>query len=236
MPQRSSTTPTSLIPARARGDLVTREVLEMAGGREALEEALELVGADPHGTNPTDVMLSRLRDPAFAGHSLTEMAKASGLTRIELYDLLGKRDTALAIFMSRRRHLHDVLEDIGEDAKSTVINCKGCGGSGEIPPSADAIRLQEAEIEHLRSMNINIDPQPLEATVCEDCNGLGKLRKIGDADARKLFLKVHGLDKSGAGGPTINNLNVGVQVKNDNRSANQPEPVTVKVERYLDGG
>ena len=214
--------------ARPRSDLAMREVIDQAGGTEALEEALELTGANPLGDNPVDVMLSYLRDPAFASYAPTTLAQKAGLSRLELFDLLGKRDVALAVFNSRCKHLAKVLDDIGEDSKTRIVKCRNCDGKGQVA-------LEGADLSTARGLvesGIDIDlVQP-----CPDCDGSGKLRKIGDAKSRDQFLKIHGFDKGAGGAPTINTLNVGVQVKNDNGgNGNKSEPITVRVEKLLEG-
>lgn len=228
------TTGTSL--ARARSDTTTREIIEMAGGRDALEEALELTGANPQGAEPFDVLLSRMRDPSpqFTGQSLTQLAAGAGINRLQLFELIGRRDAALAVFLSRRKHLADVLDDIGEDAKTTIVKCRNCEGKGIVDGQMSAADRRDAEA--LAGSGIDLELQPPEEQDCDDCNGTGRLRKLGDAESRKMFLKVHGFDKGAGGGPSINSINVGVQVRNDGGGMNKPEPVTIKVERLLDGG
>lgn len=213
--------------ARPRSDLAMREVINQAGGTEALEEACELAGADPLGDKPLDVLLSYLRDPAFANHAPTTLAQKAGLSRLELFDLLGKRDVALAVFNSRRKHLAAVLDDIGEDSRTLIVRCRNCEGKGMVALSKDELATAQQLIES----GIDIDlVQP-----CPDCDGSGKLRKLGDGKSRDQFLKIHGFDKGGAAviSPTFN-VGVGVQVKNGSDS-NKPEPITVRVEKLLEG-
>lgn len=222
-------------PTRGRNELATREVLEEAGGREALEEALELSGADPMGSNPIDSLLAKLRDTNFATHSLTELARPCGLSRVDLFELLGKRDVALAVFMSRRKHFAAVLDDIGEDSLSRMVLCRTCNGEQTLQPEPDPADVRDANTLKLQGIEVEVTmPDPVS---CPDCNGVGYLRKIGDAQARSLFMKLHGFDKGGAGSinPTFN-IGVGVQVRNDNSGKPQQEPINVKVERLLDGG
>jgi hypothetical protein len=229
-------TTTQLTTARGRDDLATRDVIETAGGLPALEEALELAGANPSGEDPIDILLSQLRDPAFASRTPTELARQCGLSRLELHDLLGKRAVALAIFESRHKHLGRVIDDIGEDALSTVVNCKGCGGKGSIPLAYEQVKLIEAQAQELRDAGIHVDDPNTGPVTCEDCNGIGKLRKIGDAEARKLFFKLHGFDRPAPA--VVNNVTTNTQINNNNhgRGLNGVEPVTVTVERILDGG
>lgn len=218
---------------RPRADMTTREIIEMAGGREALEEALELVGADPQGQHPVDALLARLRDPTYADHSPTQLAASVGISRAQIHDLLGKRDVAIAVFMSRRKHLADVLDDIGEDAKTRIVTCRNCGGAGwTLGPLATDQDRKDAAALRLTGVDLEFD-DALKAD-CDDCDGTGVLRKLGDPDSRKLFLKVHGFDKSAGGAPPIGNLQIGVQVNNP-MQGKQSEPITVKVERLLGG-
>lgn len=223
----------SMLQTRGSKDLVFREILE--AHRDDLSDALELEASefaakcnpdDDPGLSPAAVMLSMMQsgEPHFTQMSLTEMMKQAGLNKLDIMNLMRKKDLAYAMFLSSR-HLGQVLDDIGEDAKSTIISCKNCGGDGKSPDAKAAV----AELAH---QGIEIDEENIEA--CEDCSGVGKLRKIGDPDSRKMFLEMHGIRKTGGGAGAGLNLNVGVQVNNQQKE--EKAPVTLTVQKLLDGG
>jgi hypothetical protein len=232
---------------RARDDHSARRLLDEDVGRESLEEALEFhTFVDKDEFAPAAVMLSRLRDPAFADQSITTIMRDSGLLLTDVLDMLRKRDVALAV-ASSGRHMGDILNDIAIDAKSQVVTCRGCAGEGVIVVSDGADDYEQAmeqykkdlaDAAELRATGISIDdPQPppdeLEpiTEVCEDCDGAGHLRKIGDSDARKLFLGVHGLGQK-SGPQTAVTINT--QVNNTNTGDKGPESVTSRVQKILD--
>jgi hypothetical protein len=236
--------------ARPRQDFKTRDLLDNTVGRDSLEEALEFQSAiDGDEFAPAAVMLSRLRDPAFGNESITKIMRDAGLMLPELLDMLRKRDIAIAMARSGQ-HIGDVLEDISIDAKSQTIVCRACGGEGTIitGDGTEELLMIEAqrardlkEAAELRELGIDVpvptmdddiplEPEPTTA-VCDDCNGIGHLRKIGDADARKLFLGVHGLgQKSGAPAVVVNN---NTQI-NNNGGKSAAESITSKVQKILD--
>lgn len=75
-------------------------------------------------------------------------------------------------------HMPQVMEDTAEDAKAHTHKCARCDGTGKL----------EGE-----TINKRINP------VCPECHGDGKIRVVGDKDARQLVFESAGLKKAPQG-------------------------------------
>jgi hypothetical protein len=182
-----------LVPRKSppRKDKVFRR-LEQSVPREEWLQALEAAGDER-----AQHLMARMMDPSFAKHSLPQLAKDSGLTYPQLLKLITQHrlDQGLLRMSS---HIPQVLEDVAVDSQSTMVPCPGCMGEGKLYD-----RVQETD----DAGQLVYDPttkKPLMKTVeskCWSCDGVGKLRKIGDADSRKLMFDT--LQLTGRKGPLV---------------------------------
>lgn len=127
-------------------------------------------------------MLELLVDPRSARVPMARLAKMAGLDTLDLLQII--RDHHLAEGMQvYLKGYQDVARDIVEDAKSQMVVCARCDGSGEITKKEVTKR-------------------------CPSCKGTGEIRKPGDSDARKLMHESMGVVKKG-GGIQINTVVAG---------------------------
>jgi len=147
-------------------------------GRGELQQALDGC-LDPRVKS----LLATMADPAYQAFSFGQVCVRSGLALHEVIEhyRTAKVDEGL-LLMSR--HMPDLMEDLALDGKSRLRICEPCGGNGRTPGPAG---------------------RPIK---CRNCDGTGKVRVPGDADACKLALEVNGL--VGRRGPLIQQqINVG---------------------------
>jgi hypothetical protein len=160
-----------------RKDKIFRR-LEKSLSREELQLA---VAASPN--EKAELLLLHMTDPALRTMSLPTMAKRCGLRYADVLKLI--RDYRLDQgLLKMTEHVPRVMEDIAVDAQSQVVKCPSCSGMGEL-------------------WKYDKEENPIEGSnkVCVTCDGTGKLRKIGDADARKLMFET--LKLTGQRGPLV---------------------------------
>ncbi len=86
------------------------------------------------------------------------------------------KDTAIAEGTVRMMlHLPQVMEDVGEDAKTKKRTCSACKGTGRI-------RLKDEDGNETE-----------DTEMCLNCEGTGTVREIGDKHARDLMFESGGL-------------------------------------------
>ena len=228
------TTAASLQPTVPNRDSVTRRILEVDIGIDALTEALELV---TYAEDPTAMpsrerqLLERLSDPAFAMAggkpvAITTHMKAVGLLMPEVIDIYRRAGIAMAVAKSGKR-FDAVLDGVGELAGFRWIICPKCEG--------EEVTIDEELIGDMQPG----DPLPLKK--CKRCEGKGKIRVDPNLKAAELFLGVHGFGKGAAGGATIN-VNASAQAGaradagGEKKVTQQQESVTGRVQAMLEGG
>lgn len=237
----TTSTSTAVEVKRSRMDRRTRELLEQHIGLEAIIEALEFAvataaegydypagGEQPKPANPkllvTPVMryralLERLTDEEMAPPKsiITQLMAECGVKVPELLSLLTPRNIALALVRTQHRVV-EVLDGLGEAAVPKDVACPHCN-RGVLSSTGD-------------------EGQPMSID-CPHCNATGKVRVMGDLDAAKLFLAAQGVSTGSkpASGSAANIINVGAQaiVRNGRQSADEREPVTVRVQKIIDG-
>lgn len=144
--------------------------LESTVGRESLMTALEDVPDQRIQT-----LLMMMTDPSYAVCTLPVLVKKCGLTYRDVVDHFRryKLDEGLMKFYE---HVPQVMDDVGEDAKSVTKRCFRCDGEKVI-----TVRRRQK--------------------TCPECDGKGTVRLKGDIDARKLVFESIGL--TGKRGPLI---------------------------------
>lgn len=252
------------LPQRTRADQFdAKELFDSRISRESLIEALELdvysrqaakEEAEKQGITDAPAiqrfrpdlrsadMALMLRDPENANDSVVDIMRECGIVLPELMAILRQRDIALAITGSSK-HVVDVLEDIAVDAKSRYVRCRECRGAGTVEPEeaeydepSEDDSIARAELAALGIALPEPSTEPSAPIPCPDCEGTGWLRKIGDAESRKMFLEIHGLRRTGAGGAgnTLNlTMQQGVKVAPD-QGATKIETITDRIQKIID--
>ena len=170
---------TKLVPRKSppRKDKIFRR-LEASVPRVELEQAL---AASP--SERAQTLFAMLCDPAFRKSSLPTLAAKVGLRYTDVLKLI--RDYRMDQGLLRMTdHLPAVMEDVAIDSKSSVVTCPSCEGLGEV-----------------WKYGKDGEPLPDSNKLCVTCDGAGKLRKVGDADARKLMFEP--LKLTGQRGPLV---------------------------------
>lgn len=246
----SPSTPPARSPAATLLDLSSRDsdtwrLLEKDLGPDLVSEALawdmasKAVNAqegEEHLTKAAS-MLSRLQDPNWwhtpacppdcKRHQLRFIARECGILLPELVEMVRNREVAIAL-LSSGMQTGRVLEGIVKLATEGQAVCTACFGEGEV------LLLDKKGREQM-----DPDTEEMLRKTCPGCRGKGVVAIPPNLEAARIFLKVQGLDKSGAAGTTINlGVQQGVSVgkMGGGKSDTEQEHVTVRVERIISGG
>lgn len=202
-------------------DYKGRAVLD-AIGRDQLVEVLTAI--TPEGDaglqTPQGRLLAYLGDHSFDGFSLTRLARDAGLLLNEIVDLTCNYHIAMGR-IAAARHVPQVLDDIGEDAKTRLVPCMKCGSTGK--ELGDELDPELLEI-------LGDSAIPADAPDCGYCNGSGHLRQIGDSDSRKILLETLGLTNKR--GPVVA-IQKNTQINNYG-GGRPPEDAAITVQKILD--
>ena len=164
---------------------------------ETLESRRELVIAlDGHSDPRIQQVADMAADPHYGDKTVASIARSLGLSSKHIAEAY--RDGKIQEGIVRTfKHLPEVMEDVAIDAKSKWRMCKTCKGSG-VYRDPD---LQQA-IEDIPDGDDRGEAKGLVKTSeCFDCSGQGKVRVVGDADARKLVFETAKL--TGQRGPLV---------------------------------
>jgi hypothetical protein len=146
--------------------------------------------SDPRASH----LLGMLLAPEYSHLSLPAMCEKAGLYYDEVLLMLTRGRVGDGI-EKMSRHAPKVFDDIGVDAESTMITCPECKGTS------------------IRTVGRGKNAEELE---CWTCSGTGKLRKVGDVDARKLMMESLGLTNKNKGASIqVNVGNTGVRTVED---------------------
>lgn len=153
-----------LINTRPQNDKPFRTFLD-AIPRDMLEGAL---AAQPEESNLRTLLA--LMNADFPGpHKplLVTLCRKAGVSMNQIMNLM--KDTAIAEGTVRMfTALPQVMEDVGQDAKTRTRTCSVCMGVGSV--------VIDAEVEGTKRF-------------CLNCEGTGKVREIGDRHARDLLFE-----------------------------------------------
>jgi hypothetical protein len=132
------------------------------------------------------MLLYAINNPRMRECSFALLCKRCGLSLSEVASLW--KDHNMSIGMMRAMgHVPQVMEDIAIDSKSRVVDCTRCSGEGKL---------------HNELYNNMLH------AICPECHGDGKIRIVGDKDARGLLYESVGLRKTGGINQNMN-INVG---------------------------
>lgn len=155
---------------------------ELITHMEPLEDRMELVQAlDGHSDPRVQQLADMSADPAFGSKSVASIARTLGLSSKHIADAYRDGQIAKGIVRSLK-HLPEVMEDVAIDAKSKWRMCKTCRGTG-VYVDPDLLDMQEDDAEGEREGNTIVKSD------CIDCGATGRVRIVGDADARKLMFE-----------------------------------------------
>lgn len=120
--------------------------------------------------------LERLSLPQFSRYRLSTIAKGCDISLPEFAGFW-QSSQHMRVLLKAQSATVDVIDDISADAKSQFILCERCDGFG-------TLFLSDGDKEMLSSEE--------KIRVCPACSGEGKVRRPGDADARKMLLEIAG--------------------------------------------
>jgi hypothetical protein len=182
---------------RARSDVIFRR-LEQTVPRTELAHIMECCPDER-----AQRLFKMLVEPKYMKRTLPWMAQECGLAYQDVLVLI--RNHHLGEGMIRMSaHAPQVMEDVAIDARSREVTCTNCRGYfiGEIA----SVPVMEAVVDEKTgrtTMTQSVDPVDghLLFERCLVCDGVGTLRKVGDADSRKLLFET--LKLTGQRGPLI---------------------------------
>jgi hypothetical protein len=157
------------IMGRARNDKGLRALwdeLDLPRFKEALEFA-----EDPRHK----MLLFALTTPKMRKMSFPELCRRCQLSLRDVSAFWRNHQLQKGM-MRMMNHMPQVMEDTAEDAKTRVVPCETCDGTGKL--TREIFNRQVGSI-------------------CGECHGDGTVRIVGDKDARNLVFESAGLRKSG---------------------------------------
>jgi hypothetical protein len=129
-----------------------------------------LAAFDASGDERAQNLMMRMMDPTIGKRTLPQLAKEVGLTYPQVLKLITQYRLDQGL-LRMSAHVPQVLDDVGVDAQSKLVPCPTCQGD-----------------KVLRTMDRKTG-EVLDEKPCWCCDGTGKLRKVGDNDARKLMFE-----------------------------------------------
>lgn len=165
-----------------------------------LKQALQLSN-DPRYLT----LLAMLNNPRFASFSFPELCRRSKMSLQDVVEVwrIHIRNQGIVKMMG---HLPEIMEDVAIDSKSRIVLCNRCQGEGKL---------------YGETLNRMEDP------ICPDCHGDGKVRLLGDKDARNLTFETVGLKKTGG-------INVNVAQVNNPGGVPSLEEQVANVDKVFD--
>jgi hypothetical protein len=190
-----------LVPrGRARADVVFRR-LEQAVPRAELAHIMECCSDER-----AQRLFKMLVEPKYLKRTLPWMAMECGLAYHDVLVLIRNHHLGEGL-VRMSAHAPQVMEDIAVDARSREVTCGNCKGNleminGELVASVQVTEVVEDEKTKRPKLLQKLDDEgrPMWER-CLVCDGLGTLRKVGDAESRKIMFET--LKLTGQRGPLI---------------------------------
>lgn len=129
-----------------------------------------LAACQASSNEKVQTFLRNLTDPFDRKKSLPQLASEAGLTYAQVLVLIREYHIDQG-FLAMSKHVPRVMEDVAIDAQSTMVPCPTCQGESQL-------RTFDQKTGAVNG-----------SKPCWCCDGTGKLRKVGDPDARKLMFK-----------------------------------------------
>lgn len=169
------------------GTSTTKGIMETKAERFKLAVDL-LTHPDPRVIE----LVNHLRDPRFDSTSVVTICQKVGLQYPQLVKIF--KDVKMTQGLIRMYdHVPQVMEDVAIDAQSSLIPCRECEGVGHITLKEPVHDLDDPT---------KIASYDIREKECLNCEGVGKVRKMGDQDSRKMVFEAIGLVSKR--GPTVN--------------------------------
>jgi hypothetical protein len=143
-----------------------------------------------------------MSDPYIGKKSLPQLAKECGLSYAQVLQAItrGRLDQGM---LRMSAHVPQVMEDVAIDAKSKVVTCANCEGAKVI--AVTEIVEEEGKRPQV-VQKLDDEGRPMWKK-CLVCDGVGKLRQVGDKASREILFETMRLT-GGRGGPQVQ-VNVG---------------------------
>lgn len=135
-------------------------------------------------------LMERMLDPNLGRASLPRLAADVGLTYAQALQIITKHRLGQGL-LRMSSHVPQVLEDVAVDSKSREVTCGACRGYKVDGIAVVAVTETVDDPETKRKIvrqKLDDDARPMWER-CLVCDGVGTLRKVGDADARKLLFE-----------------------------------------------
>lgn len=135
-------------------------------------------------------LMERMLDPNLGRASLPRLAADVGLTYAQALQIITKHRLGQGL-LRMSAHVPQVLEDVAVDSKSREVTCGSCRGYkvGGIAVVAITESVHDPDTKrNVVVQKLDDEGRPMWER-CLTCDGTGTLRKVGDADARKLLFE-----------------------------------------------
>lgn len=181
---------------RPNGDRIFRR-LEQSMPREEMAYIMEC--ADDERAQR---LMKTMLDPRFRKRTLPWMARECGLSYMDVVMLIKNHHLGDGTVRASR-HMPQVMEDVAVDSLSKQVTCGSCRGHmidgvASVPVTEDVVDEETKRLVRQQTLDSAGVPQWEKCLVCD---GVGTLRKIGDAKARELLFEQMGL--TGKRGPLV---------------------------------
>lgn len=156
-------------------DRLSNTFIETLANRDELMEALALSN-NPKAEN----FLKDLSNPKYNRKKWTvsAIAHVNGLKPSDLADIYRDYNKSKGAIVAMSG-IPEVMKDVVEDAKSSSSVCDRCDGLGQIE-------------KRTKTIYEGVEQEQIEWLECPGCNSTGKVRKVGDPNARKILTEMAG--------------------------------------------
>lgn len=187
---KTATATALVVSERGKGVLTKQDLEDLQSGKRFVgkgkgdapaivqPETLAPVLLAQPADSPARELLRLLYEPASVGKPLGYLVEKAGMDLEEIVALAETYHLAIGK-LATLPHAPEILEDVAIDAKSRLATCEKCIGSGK----------------HHVMMGDGMGGQTYVPTAytCPACDGIGKIRKVGDKQARVLMFEALGL-------------------------------------------
>lgn len=244
---------TPLSPARK--DAPSRRLFEELADDDIVNALMFAIGGGGDAGERARTLLCAIADPAMKGKSPMAAMRDSGVILPEMIDWYNQYMVTVGVTLTARKMVQ-AIEDIADDALTTIVPCRQCEERGYLLPPPTLAGAPPANSDAMDEFLRNLakaestpatDPPPPTigsddeddgasdsdwpdgAILCTDCNGAGSLRRPGNEVARKMLLKLHGLDGKAQGPLVAIQNNYGGKGGSTTPEADRPETVSDRI-------
>lgn len=171
-------------------------------------------------------LLAMVTNPKYIKWSLARMAMECGLSYAEVTMIIRAHHLGEGM-LRMSAHAPKVMEDVAIDSMSREVTCAAC--KSHMEDGVASVPVTESVYDTQTKRQVVQQLQDAEGHLrwerCLTCDGLGTLRKVGDADARKLMFDT--LKLTGQRGPLV-------AIQNNNGGAPSMEDTVAGARDVLD--